>query len=226
MFGEKGAKGLTDAEAPLEGILAFTFHMMQGTRSGDYHAHQEREQVYYFLRGKGTMKIDDQLYAVAEGDSLHIPARCRHQLINDSDDWIEHLIITAKAGQPEDGGRITKRNWRDCTPVVAHESVIGWVIFKAKGTAGFPAEQTPLEGFLGMALQTMQAGRKTDYHAHEEREQVYYFTKGRGRMKLDGDVHEVKAGDAVHIPPQSKHQTINDSDDWLEHLILSAAVER
>ena len=46
------------------------------------------------------MKIDGQLYPVREGDVVHTPARIKHQLLNTSDDWIEHLIITAKVTSP------------------------------------------------------------------------------------------------------------------------------
>lgn len=52
--------------------------------------------MYYFTSGRGKMKIDDVMYVVGVGDSVHIPAKVRHQLINDSDSWIEHLIITAR----------------------------------------------------------------------------------------------------------------------------------
>ena len=44
-------------------------------------------------------------------------------------------------------------------------------------------------------------------------------------MKVDGEMYEVREGDAVHIPPRVKHQIFNDGDDWIEHLIISAQVE-
>ncbi len=30
--------------------------------------------------------------------TVHIPAKVKHQLINDSDEWIEHLLVTAETG--------------------------------------------------------------------------------------------------------------------------------
>ena len=45
-------------------------------------------------------------------------------------------------------------------------------------------------------------------------------------MKIDGTIHETKEGDAVHVPPKTKHQTISDSDDWIELLVISARVNR
>ncbi len=120
---------------------------------------------------------------------------------------------------------ISVRNWRDATPVVAHESAIIWRLFDEKGKGGLPYDEAPLEGFQSLTLHRMQAGKSGDYHEHEGREQVYYFTEGRGKMKIDGELYDVKEGDAVCVPPRTKHQMINDSDDWLAHLIITAWVK-
>ena len=116
------------------------------------------------------------------------------------------------------------RNWRDITPVVSHEAAIIWEIFRERGWKGRSHEQAPMEAINGFTLHMIQSGKTSDYHKHEDREQVYYFTNGRGKMKIDDEIYEVKQGDAVHIPPQSRHQLINDSEDWIEHLIVSAVV--
>ena len=75
-----------------------------------------------------------------------------------------------------------------------------------------------------MTIHRMQAGKIGDYHEHEDREQVYYFTEGRAKMKIDGDIYDLKERDAVCVPPQTKHQIIDDSDDWVAHLIITAWV--
>ena len=121
---------------------------------------------------------------------------------------------------------VVVRNWRDSAPRVSHESKIIWNIFSEKGKDDKTADEAPLEGFSSLSIHMMQSGKESDYHEHEESEQVYYFTKGRAKMKLDDRIYEVREGDGVHIPPGSKHQLINDSDDWVQHLIIGARVER
>lgn len=121
---------------------------------------------------------------------------------------------------------VVKRNWREETPYVGHESAIIWPIFRARGTEGRTYEQAPLEGMTGFTLHLMQAGKSGDYHEHADAEQVYYFIRGHGKMKIDGQIISVREGDAVHIPPRSKHQLINDSDEWIEHLLVTAPVRR
>ena len=116
------------------------------------------------------------------------------------------------------------RNWRNATPVVGHQSKLIWSIFRAQSAEGLSADEAVLEGFSGLTLHRLQGGLEGDYHEHEATEQVYYFLSGEGRMKIDGALYEVRAGDAVHIPPQVKHQLCNPTDDWVEHLIISAQV--
>lgn len=118
------------------------------------------------------------------------------------------------------------RNWKDVTPCVGHESAIIWPIFRGEGSPDKSREEAPLQGMSGFTLHMMQAGKSGDYHAHENTEQIYYFTNGRGKMKIDNEIYDVKEGDAVHLPPQTKHQLINDSEDWIEHILVSALVER
>jgi mannose-6-phosphate isomerase-like protein (cupin superfamily) len=119
---------------------------------------------------------------------------------------------------------VVVRNWRDSAPRVSHLSKIIWNIFSAKGQDGQSHEQAPLEGFSSLSLHMMQSGKEGDSHEHEELEQVYYFTQGHCKMKIADRIYEVREGDAVHIPPGNAHQLINDSDDWVQHLIISARV--
>ena len=115
------------------------------------------------------------------------------------------------------------RSWRDAKPGVGHDMKIIWSIFRARGSGADPAEGCLL-AMSGLTLHRLQPGAEGDDHDHADKEQVYYFTAGRGKMKIDGRIHEVRAGDAVHLPPHCRHQMINDSDDWVEHLIITAPV--
>jgi mannose-6-phosphate isomerase-like protein (cupin superfamily) len=118
--------------------------------------------------------------------------------------------------------KITIRNWEDVSPYIGHETAIIWPIYRGAGEPGMPLEEAPMEGMVGFTRHMMQAGKSGDYHDHEDREQVYYFISGHGKMKLDGEIYDVREGDTVHIPAKIKHQLINDSDDWIEHLLVTA----
>ena len=194
---------------------------MQPGKSGDYHIHSDKEQVYYFTKGRGKMNIHDKLYDVKQGDAICAPIEKRHQLINDSDEWIEHLIIN---GNADTTAEVAQRNWLDSAPHISHGAALLWSIFTKEGTEGKTFNEAPLKGITNFTLHRLQPGIQTGTHTHAEKEQVYYFTEGHGKMIVGDETVDVGPGDAVYGPAKVQHGLINDTDDWLEHLIISAAV--
>ena len=57
-----------------------------------------------------------------------------------------------------------------------------------------------------LAQATVPAGGNTIEHYHQASEEIYYFTRGGGRMRLGDDEFEVRAGDCVVIPPGARHK--------------------
>jgi mannose-6-phosphate isomerase-like protein (cupin superfamily) len=57
-----------------------------------------------------------------------------------------------------------------------------------------------------MAEATVPAGGATTEHYHPASEEIYYFTAGRGRMRLGDEEAAVQAGDCVVIPPGTRHK--------------------
>jgi mannose-6-phosphate isomerase-like protein (cupin superfamily) len=62
-----------------------------------------------------------------------------------------------------------------------------------------------------LAEATVPPGGETFDHFHAF-EEVYYFTAGRGRMRLGDQETEVEAGDCVAIPPGTPHRLRNDGE--------------
>ena len=220
---QQGTPDFSPEYSPLHTISGVALHMMSAGKEAESHDHDDVEQLYYFTRGCGQMRLDDQVYPVREGDTAHVPPGVEHQLVNDGDDWLEHLILNAPGGSA--GGQPAVRNWRDCPPTVGHESAIIWSIFRHQDAPGLPPEEARMAGLTGFTLHLMQGRRNGDYHHHEDAEQVYYFTRGHGQMKIDGTLYDVREGDVVHTPARIKHQLLNTTDDWIEHLIITAKVD-
>ena len=57
-------------------------------------------------------------------------------------------------------------------------------------------------GALGLH-RTVISGAKP--HCHKIMTETYYVVQGSGKIILDGEVHEVKVGDAILIPPGVLH---------------------
>jgi mannose-6-phosphate isomerase-like protein (cupin superfamily) len=73
-----------------------------------------------------------------------------------------------------------------------------------------------------LAEARLAPGTSTQEHYHPRTEEIYYITQGTGRMRIEGEVREVKAGDAIAIPPGKKHKLWNLGQDTLRLLCCCA----
>jgi mannose-6-phosphate isomerase-like protein (cupin superfamily) len=69
---------------------------------------------------------------------------------------------------------------------------------------------------------TVPAGGATTAHYHREAEELYYFTAGRGRLRVGDVEREVVPGDCAVIPPGTVHKLWNISEDALVLLCCCA----
>jgi mannose-6-phosphate isomerase-like protein (cupin superfamily) len=75
-----------------------------------------------------------------------------------------------------------------------------------------------------LAQATVPAGADTIEHFHRTSEEIYWFTRGRGRgrMRLGDEELEVTAGDCVVIPPGVRHKLWASGDGELVLLCCCA----
>jgi mannose-6-phosphate isomerase-like protein (cupin superfamily) len=73
-----------------------------------------------------------------------------------------------------------------------------------------------------LAEATVPPGGATVEHYHRESEEIYFFTHGRGRMKLAEAEREVQPGDAVVIAPGMRHKAWASADEPLVFLCCCA----
>ena len=60
-----------------------------------------------------------------------------------------------------------------------------------------------------LAEARLPVGTATQEHYHAKTEEIYFITAGRGRMRIEGELAEVKAGDSIAIPQGRKHKLWN-----------------
>lgn len=63
-----------------------------------------------------------------------------------------------------------------------------------------------------LAEATLEPGQATQRHYHAVTEEVYLLTGGGGRLEVDGETREVRAGDAALIPPGARHELVAGKD--------------
>jgi len=80
----------------LSGILWFNDNIVQPDIAIEPHQHEDIEEVYYVLNGKGKMRIGDEERPVSEGDAIYLPPRIIHTLKNTGTYPLRFVCIGAK----------------------------------------------------------------------------------------------------------------------------------
>jgi mannose-6-phosphate isomerase-like protein (cupin superfamily) len=73
-----------------------------------------------------------------------------------------------------------------------------------------------------LAEARIPVGGSTQEHYHPRAEEIYFITAGAGRMRIETEVQEVKAGDAIAISPGKKHKLWNTGAETLRLLCCCA----
>jgi mannose-6-phosphate isomerase-like protein (cupin superfamily) len=73
-----------------------------------------------------------------------------------------------------------------------------------------------------LAEARLPAGASTQEHYHARTEEIYFITHGAGRIRIEGEMAEIRAGDAIAIPPGKKHKLWNTGTDPLRLLCCCA----
>lgn len=122
--------------------------------------------------------------------------------------------------------KATIRNWRDSESYLGHDSAIVWPLFLGLD-ADDPAPHRCLTHLNAFAGHSLQGGKSTDYHAHENSEQYYYIVSGEPEVRIEDERFPVREGSITYFPPGVKHQLVGDNcADWMQYLIITCPVER
>ena len=73
-----------------------------------------------------------------------------------------------------------------------------------------------------LAEARVPVGGSTQEHYHPKAEEIYYIIHGSGRIRIENELREVKAGDAIAILPGRKHKLWNTGEDVLRLLCCCA----
>jgi len=213
----------------LSHLSGFAGHSVQGGKSSDYHAHDNAEQYYYILSGTADVRIGDDTCPVSEGSVAYFPPGVGHQLIGDRNpDWMQYLIISCpvpdeKLGEGKPIGQPRVLNWRDASPNMGdHGKAVTWQLLERLDTDESGTDQPCLLSFWYLARQAVGMGHASDYHQHDDKEQIYYILEGEGTVVAGFDAFPVKTGDAVYLPLGVPHVILNDRHEgWLSYLVVS-----
>ena len=73
-----------------------------------------------------------------------------------------------------------------------------------------------------LAEARLPVGGATQEHFHPRAEEIYYITHGTGKIRIETETREVRAGDAIAISPGLKHKLWNTGTEPLRLLCCCA----
>ncbi len=104
------------------------------------------------------------------------------------------------------------RDRRDCREIRA---IDGTALRELLNPAGDPRLK------LGYSLAEARLGPGAESRAHKlKSSEVYYLLQGQGRMRVDEDEREARAGQAIYIPPGSIQSIRNTGKEELVFICL------
>jgi len=69
--------------------------LQPGEKGWPYHCHLGSDEVFYIIKGNGTVRYDNEAFTVVEGDVIYTPTgkNTAHQIINTSEETLTYLAI-------------------------------------------------------------------------------------------------------------------------------------
>lgn len=102
---------LTPLKKPLElsGVGVSTFNLPAGKGYTFMHTHEEQEEVYIILSGKGIIQIEDEAIELASGDFVRVSPSARRAIKADDASSMGGIVVggVAKSGYPRYRGSKT-----------------------------------------------------------------------------------------------------------------------
>ena len=68
-----------------------------GKRAYPFHCHHINEEMFFVVKGSGTLRVGDREYPIREGDVIAAPpggAETAHQIINTSSEELRYLMVS------------------------------------------------------------------------------------------------------------------------------------
>ena len=200
-------------------------------------AHPE-ERLFYFLDGRGIMSIYEEfpwgdVYETRQDTAVYITPRIKHQIINVGDTSLRYLVLMATGGVAPEGeltwSAITQRGVVVDKPTVGAGQATTRVF--DEGTNPSKEEGLHLrirdielrrpQKFSNAEVVTIQPGRSTRPHIHQDSEENYYILVGEGVFNWDEEKIPCRTGSFISYPTGVKRNVENTGQYPLSYLCFS-----
>jgi mannose-6-phosphate isomerase-like protein (cupin superfamily) len=94
--------GSTIRELHRTAVQSLAEATLEPSEATERHYHRETEEIYFVIKGAGTMEVDGETQTIRPGDAVLIPAGAWHQLENDGSSELRILCCCAPPYSHED----------------------------------------------------------------------------------------------------------------------------
>lgn len=95
---ERVLKVLLSPDRGVTKNISLGMTLLPPNSSSSYHAHDEEEEIWYVISGRGKAIIGNKEFLIERDVALYIPPKTQHQLVNTSDETLKILWIFSPPG--------------------------------------------------------------------------------------------------------------------------------
>lgn len=206
-------------EAELLNIRSISHARLEPNTTTVATAHSGYQEILYVESGEGSIKAGERSEEITEGSIILIPQGLSHQIVNEWDDPLDLVSVIddvppgleAKAAK-----KLVVKNYHD-VPIGTTTSHWHHIV---RGLLGEKDGLVTVGSVLIVEIDGMQIAEP---HAHPANfDEVWYQLEGISIMFLGQEIRRQYPGMAVAVPPGVQHASINDSDELMRWLYVSA----
>ena len=77
----------------LKTITYVSLAWLQPGLSYEPHKHDDHEELYYVIKGRGKIRVDNDIKEFCDGDLIYIPVGSEHEITNEGSEMVEFLAF-------------------------------------------------------------------------------------------------------------------------------------
>jgi quercetin dioxygenase-like cupin family protein len=91
--GGSGGRKLLVADNEMKNVQGMTYGFLPAGSKFAWHNHDKLNEVMYVIKGKGTVRDEDDTYSYSAGDLFIFPEEVFHEIENTSEEENEYIFV-------------------------------------------------------------------------------------------------------------------------------------
>lgn len=203
--------------AILNHLVSFSRATLAASCSSFETTHADVQEVFYVVKGKGSITVEGRQSVIRDGDAILIPPNSKHVIANTDNETMELLVTIGSV--PSDKlktaiHQFVVKNWRDSATTVAHwNDIVRKLLDDTDGLVNISAVIT-------VEIDGMQV---CEPHNHAPRgDELWYLLEGQVLHWVGRELRRQHAGSVVAVhPSEYTHSQINPTKEPAKFFYVS-----